>query len=136
MEEILVIDDEPMIRSMMKIALAEMGYVVTGAKSVEEALSIYKKDTFRFSALVTDFNLEDGTGLDIVNVDLPPPQKKKFRIYKDRRVTGKSFFYESLVKSTKWLPETRASRKLERLSMSKSNKLAAHKRGPRPVRLY
>ena len=67
MEEILVIDDERMIRSMMKIALAEMGYVITGAKSVEEALSIYKKDTFRFSALVTDFNLEDGTGLDIVN---------------------------------------------------------------------
>lgn len=67
MEEILAIDDEPMIRSMMKMSLAEMGYTVTGAHSVEEALGIYENDTCRFSAMVTDFNLEDGTGLDIVN---------------------------------------------------------------------
>lgn len=67
MEEVLVVDDEPMIRSMMKMTLAEMGYVVTGADSVEEALNIYENDTGRFQALVTDFNLEDGTGYDIVN---------------------------------------------------------------------
>ena len=77
MEEVLVVDDEPMIRSMMELTLAEMGYVVTGAESVEEALNIYESDTHRFRALVTDFNLADGTGLDIVNTinecDEPPP---------------------------------------------------------------
>ena len=67
MEENLVIDDEPMIRSMMKMSLAEMGYTVTGAHSVEEALGIYENGTCRFSAMVTDFNLEDGNGLDNVN---------------------------------------------------------------------
>lgn len=67
MEEVLVVDDEPMIRSMMKLTLGEMGYLVTGAASVEEALNIYERDRNRFQALVTDFNLEDGTGVDIVN---------------------------------------------------------------------
>ena len=67
MEEILVIDDEPMIRSMMETALSTMGYAVTAAGSVGEALELYENETERFDALVTDFNLEDGTGLDIVN---------------------------------------------------------------------
>ena len=67
MEEILVVDDEPMIRSMMKETLAQMGYTVTAAGSVGEALDIYERDDHRFLAMVTDFHLADGTGLDIVN---------------------------------------------------------------------
>jgi len=66
MGEILVIDDEPMIRSMMDHALTTMGYSVTEAGSVSEALNLVEKGEKRFDAFVTDYNLEDGTGLDIM----------------------------------------------------------------------
>ena len=66
MDEILIVDDEPMIRSMMDTALSSMGYSVTGAGSVEEAIELFESDASRFDALVTDYNLADGTGLEIV----------------------------------------------------------------------
>ncbi len=43
MDEILIVDDEPMIRSMMDTALSSMGYSVTGAGSVEEAIVVVRK---------------------------------------------------------------------------------------------
>ena len=67
MEKILVIDDEPMIRSMMESALSAMGYAITAVGSVSEALELYDSEPNRFDAFVTDYNLVDGTGLDIVN---------------------------------------------------------------------
>ncbi|MEM9158617.1 MAG: response regulator [Verrucomicrobiota bacterium] len=66
MEEILVIDDEPMIRSMMETTLSSMGYAVTAAGSVGEAIEMLENDAAKFDALVTDFNLEDGTGLEVM----------------------------------------------------------------------
>lgn len=66
MGEILVVDDEPMIRSLMDHALTTMGYTVTEAGSVSEALKLVEKGNKRFDALVTDYNLGDGTGFDIM----------------------------------------------------------------------
>ncbi len=66
MERILVVDDEPMIRSLMEHTLTMMGYSVTEAGSVGEALELVEDKEERFDALVTDYNLEDGTGFDIM----------------------------------------------------------------------
>ncbi len=66
MEEILVVDDEPMILSMMENVLSMMGYSVTGAGSVEEAIELIARSPGRFDALITDYNLVDGTGSDIM----------------------------------------------------------------------
>ncbi len=66
MENILVVDDEPMIRSLMDHTLSMMGYSVTEAGSVTEALKKFESEEMRFDALVTDYNLEDGNGFDIM----------------------------------------------------------------------
>lgn len=66
MERVLVVDDEPMIRSMMDHALTMMGYSVTEAETVAEALSLVEDEEKSFDALVTDYNLEDGTGFEIM----------------------------------------------------------------------
>ena len=67
METILVVDDEPMIRSMMDSALSAIGYTVVVAGSVREAIDLLEGGAFRFGAIVTDYNLGDGSGRDIVN---------------------------------------------------------------------
>lgn len=66
METILVVDDEPMIRSMMDSALSAIGYTVVVAGSVREAIDLLQIGVFRFGAVVTDYNLGDGSGRDIV----------------------------------------------------------------------
>ena len=54
METILVVDDEPMIRSMMDSALSAVGYSVVVAGSVHEAIDLIESGVFRFGAVVTD----------------------------------------------------------------------------------
>lgn len=66
MDEILVVDDEPMIRSLMDHTLSMMGYSVTEAGSVAEALKLFGNGSKRYDALVTDYELEDGTGFEIM----------------------------------------------------------------------
>ncbi len=68
MEKVLVVDDEPMIRSMMDHALTMRGYSVTEAETVSEALTLVEEEEEKFDALVTDYNLEDGTGFDLMRV--------------------------------------------------------------------
>ena len=66
METILVVDDEPMIRLMMDSALSAVGYSVVVAGSVHEAIDLIESGVFRFGAVVTDYNLGDGSGQDII----------------------------------------------------------------------
>ncbi len=68
MDEILVIDDEPMIRSIVETLLSRRGYSVVCAGTVEEAVGLFNREGANYRALITDYNLEDGTGVDIVNV--------------------------------------------------------------------
>ncbi len=61
---LLVVDDEPDLRTLYEMTLLREGYDVETAGSVEEALLHLKDRTY--SALITDMRLPDGTGLDLL----------------------------------------------------------------------
>ncbi len=59
---ILVVDDEPQIRRIMRTTLTGAGYEVDDAKSGEEALA--KLRAFRPELVLLDINMPDMSGLD------------------------------------------------------------------------
>ena len=61
---LLVVDDEPDLRTLYELTLLREGYDVETAGGVEEALLHLKDRTY--SALITDMRLPDGTGLDLL----------------------------------------------------------------------
>ena len=61
---LLVVDDEPDLRTLYELTLLREGYEVETAGSVEEALLHLKDRTY--SALITDMRLPDGSGLDLL----------------------------------------------------------------------
>ena len=61
---LLVVDDEPDLRTLYELTLLREGYDVESAESVEEAwasLSVQK-----FNLVITDMRLPDGSGLDLL----------------------------------------------------------------------
>jgi DNA-binding response OmpR family regulator len=66
MTSVLVVDDDVDARELMQLALERRGYRVTLASSVAEASRALLAS--RFDALVTDVELEDGSGLELRNV--------------------------------------------------------------------
>ncbi|HMC15213.1 MAG TPA: sigma-54 dependent transcriptional regulator [Albitalea sp.] len=61
---LLVIDDEPDLRTLYELTLLREGYDIETAGSVEEALLHLKDRTY--SAVITDMRLPDGSGLDLL----------------------------------------------------------------------
>jgi two-component system response regulator PilR (NtrC family) len=61
---LLVIDDEPDLRTLYELTLLREGYEVETAGSVEEALQMLKERSY--SAVISDMRLPDGSGLDIL----------------------------------------------------------------------
>ncbi len=61
---LLVVDDEPDLRTLYELTLLREGYDLDTAGSVEEALLHLKDRTY--SAVITDMRLPDGTGLDVL----------------------------------------------------------------------
>ncbi len=61
---LLVVDDEPDLRTLYELTLLREGYDIETASSVEEALSHLAARTY--SAVITDMRLPDGTGLDVL----------------------------------------------------------------------
>ncbi len=62
---LLVVDDEPDLRTLYELTLLREGYDVETAGSVEEALQCLKARSY--SALITDMRLPDGSGLDLLH---------------------------------------------------------------------
>jgi two-component system, NtrC family, response regulator PilR len=62
--KLLVVDDEPDLRTLYELTLLREGYDVEAAGSVEQALECLKGRIY--SAVITDMRLPDGTGLDIL----------------------------------------------------------------------
>ena len=70
--QILVVDDEPDLRTLYELTLLREGYRVEAAGSVSEAWQ--HLDAGRFDAVITDMRLPDGLGMEILQ-----------RIQKDQR---------------------------------------------------
>lgn len=63
---ILVVDDEPMIRSFIRRALNDRGYGVLEAGSAEDAFEILKTRRATVSLLLTDVGLPGASGAELV----------------------------------------------------------------------
>jgi two-component system response regulator PilR (NtrC family) len=61
---LLVIDDEPDLRTLYELTLLREGYDVETAGSVEQALQCLLETSY--SAVITDMRLPDGSGLDVL----------------------------------------------------------------------
>ena len=61
---LLVVDDEPDLRTLYELTLVREGYDVESAGTVEEAWALLGQQ--RFNAVITDMRLPDGTGLDLL----------------------------------------------------------------------
>jgi len=59
---ILVVDDEPQIRRVMRVTLSEKGYVITDARSGEEALEKLRSE--RQDLILLDMNMPGMGGLE------------------------------------------------------------------------
>lgn len=61
---LLVVDDEPDLRTLYELTLLREGYAVDTAGSVEEAWQYLSNQSY--STVITDMRLPDGTGLDLL----------------------------------------------------------------------
>jgi two-component system, NtrC family, response regulator PilR len=62
--KVLVIDDEPDLRTLYEFSLVREGYTVHTAESVTQALQALQEQTF--DAVISDMRLQDGEGLDVL----------------------------------------------------------------------
>jgi two-component system, NtrC family, response regulator PilR len=62
--QLLVIDDEPDLRTLYELTLLREGYEVETAATVGEALGLLRERSF--DAVITDMRLPDGLGLDVL----------------------------------------------------------------------
>ncbi len=60
--KILVADDEPQIRRVMRTALTGQGYIVVDAKSGDEALVALRQE--RFDLILLDVNMPGLSGIE------------------------------------------------------------------------
>lgn len=61
---VLLIDDEPIVLDVLKIALEKKAFTVVSVQRVTDAVKAL--ETQRFGALLVDKNLPDGSGLDVI----------------------------------------------------------------------
>ena len=61
---LLVVDDEPDLRTLYELTLVREGYAVETAGSVEEAWALLSARSF--NAVITDMRLPDGSGLELL----------------------------------------------------------------------
>ena len=57
---VLVVEDDPLLQSMVEDALDEGGFKVTAVGSAEEAITLMKGNETPYCALITDINLSGG----------------------------------------------------------------------------
>lgn len=62
--QILVLDDEPDLRTLYELTLLREGYQVEAAASIQEAWDLL--NTRRFDLVITDMRLPDGSGIDLL----------------------------------------------------------------------
>ena len=73
-QHILYVDDDEVMRLMVRGLLERLGYRATCARDVQEALSVVGREKQDVDVVVTDFNMPGATGLDLAKAlsDLHP----------------------------------------------------------------
>ncbi len=71
---ILVVDDDPQIRRVMRVALTRQGYEVDDAKSGEEALERLREP--RFDLVLLDMNMPGMGGLEACSTSASAPRSR------------------------------------------------------------
>lgn len=66
-QRILLIDDEPQLVTLAQRSLERLGYHVDGFTHAHEAIEFLQRDPSRFQLVVTDLNMPDVSGLDVIN---------------------------------------------------------------------
>ncbi|MCP5287247.1 MAG: response regulator [Burkholderiaceae bacterium] len=64
---VLYVDDDDVMATMVDQLLRRDGWRVTVRGGVAEALSLFRTDPAAFDAVVTDYSMPDGTGLDLAS---------------------------------------------------------------------
>ena len=62
---LLVVDDEPDLRTLYELTLVREGYDVESAGGVEDAWALLQQQ--RYQLVITDMRLPDGSGLDLLH---------------------------------------------------------------------
>lgn len=72
-----IVDDEPMLLDLNEAMLFSMGFEVRRFRSAELALDAYRTERFPPALIVTDFSMQQMTGLDLIDAcrSLHPAQK-------------------------------------------------------------
>ena len=70
--QILVVDDEPDLRTLYELTLLREGFRVAAAGSLQEAWAHLKDGTF--DVVITDMRLPDGLGLELLQKIKADPQ--------------------------------------------------------------
>jgi CheY-like chemotaxis protein len=65
-ERILYIDDDAALVFLVERFLQAQGYIVTGAKSSDDALHVIRNDPYAFDLVVTDYNMPGPSGLEVI----------------------------------------------------------------------
>ena len=65
-QEIIVVDDEPMITSFISARLKQLGYRPTVLNDSRAALAAVSESPQRFSAIITDLTMPHMTGVDLI----------------------------------------------------------------------
>lgn len=136
--EVLVVDDEVVVLTVLRELLRRSGYRVTTAASAEEAIDLMQKRSF--DLVLTDKNLPGASGLEVLRVARglePPPAVVMITAYSsyDSAVTaldiGAQDYIEKPIRDVEALRfriRRALSRRNEQLERSRAAKTEEHKR--------
>jgi len=88
MPTILVVDDEPLVLRATCRALRTAGFQALGAASVKAAIELAQQQGF--DAVVSDYDLGDGTGLDVFDALDSPLRFILYSGNSDARISGRT----------------------------------------------
>jgi CheY-like chemotaxis protein len=66
-QRILLVDDEPMVLTSMRLMLEKLGYRVSSCPHPDEALSVFQAAPEAFDAVITDYQMPGKTGLELAS---------------------------------------------------------------------
>jgi CheY-like chemotaxis protein len=76
-QQVLLVDDEPMIMELGREMLESLGYRATSFERARDALAAFRRDPMRYAAAVTDLSMPTMSGFDLarellaIRPDLP-----------------------------------------------------------------